>query len=309
MVVSPMHNFFESRSKRQMAGDLVIGTIGQTVHGVYGSLLLGVTGSSILAAGSLSLVASACAIGGAVVIIPAVLLRQMTYGKNTNLHFLLKLAADVTLSAAIAFAAGCIGAATLGLAMTPVGLAALSGALVFQLFNTLTKLVTSQEKETVYFSNQRFIKAMHEFILGNILLIAAGVVLPAPAAIIVPYVMICGFYAAFCDAPAKRLNKKLFGDKLNLPLYFKIPRDILYPALVAFTVGCMAGIAGGLSLATGHLTFMLLNKLNTMIVKCANADQQSVPFSYTDNSDTIRAYRAARIAKIDSNLAAPTLAF
>ena len=281
MVVSPMHNFFESRSKRQMAGDLVIGTIGQTVHGVYGSLLLGVTGSSILAAGSLSLVASACAIGGAVVIIPAVLLRQMTYGKNTNLHFLLKLAADVTLSAAIAFAAGCIGAATLGLAMTPVGLAALSGALVFQLFNTLTKLVTSQEKETVYFSNQRFIKAMHEFILGNILLIAAGVVLPAPAAIIVPY----------------------------LPLYFKIPRDILYPALVAFTVGCMAGIAGGLSLATGHLTFMLLNKLNTMIVKCANADQQSVPFSYTDNSDTIRAYRAARIAKIDSNLAAPTLAF
>jgi hypothetical protein len=136
---SEMPSFFNRRTNLQVVGDLAVGAIGGLKNGFGGTLILG--GMGITIATPIAGVAMACALGGMLTIIPAIYLYEELFRCPSNTPFLVKAATDMVVRAAFAFGSGCLGAAILGFAMVPVGLAALTASFTFGLLSTLTGLI------------------------------------------------------------------------------------------------------------------------------------------------------------------------
>lgn len=135
-----MTNFFSRRNALGLGCDVAVGAVNGMSNGLFGSLLLTAAGSTLVV-GSIAAVATACALGGAIAIIPAILLREQLVGSvrsNVNTSFLLRIATNTMLRTALAFSAGFIGAAIMGLAITPVVLSAMTGTLAFGLLSAIT---------------------------------------------------------------------------------------------------------------------------------------------------------------------------
>ncbi|WP_019217537.1 hypothetical protein [Legionella tunisiensis] len=72
-----MTDFFKDRTKLQLAGDVALGALGGARKGVFGSLLLSAAESSIPTLGTIATMAGACALGGALLIVPAMVVHKM----------------------------------------------------------------------------------------------------------------------------------------------------------------------------------------------------------------------------------------
>lgn len=134
-----MPRFFNHRSNFQVVGDAAVAGINGFKNGAAGKVLLTVTGMGIAA--PITAVATACAIGAALTIIPAMYLYEEFFKVPRHAPFLAKMGADILFKSALAFASGCLGAAILGLAIAPIGLAALSASLTFGLLDVMTHLI------------------------------------------------------------------------------------------------------------------------------------------------------------------------
>ncbi|KTC96232.1 hypothetical protein [Legionella feeleii] len=134
-----MSKFFE-RTKKQLVGDVAVGAIGGAKNGVFGNLLLA-AGNHMVTVESLSTLAGACALGGALTIIPAMIAHNWLFAnKNSDTSFLMKIA-TVGFRGGFAFISGCTGAAVLGLAIIPTGLTSLTASLTFSLLVLMTRMI------------------------------------------------------------------------------------------------------------------------------------------------------------------------
>lgn len=136
-----MPNFFERRNALELARDLAIGAVGGAKNGVIGSLILSAGAGTTFAVGSLTAVATACALGGAIAIIPALWMHQTFLEEPANAPFLMRVTTSLSFRAAVAFSSACIGAAIFGLAMIPTGLTALTASLTLGLFSALANAI------------------------------------------------------------------------------------------------------------------------------------------------------------------------
>ncbi|MCC5015389.1 MULTISPECIES: hypothetical protein [unclassified Legionella] len=130
-------------SSCKLVGEMVNGALNGAKNGVLGSLLLAsAAGSSIPAIGSLGAVAGACALGAALMIIPAILVYNKLVADPDGSSFLLHTTPTlVALRAGLAFASGCAGAAILGLAVVPLGLTCLSASLTLGVLDLINHLI------------------------------------------------------------------------------------------------------------------------------------------------------------------------
>ncbi|WP_133136831.1 hypothetical protein [Legionella rowbothamii] len=133
-----MTNFFRSRQTKQLIGDVGIGALHTAKNGVFGGLLIGATVPTI---GSLVMTASAAALGGALLVIPA----MMAYKAFINTEYFdksfLTYMENTGFKAAFAFTAGCLGAAILGTAILQVGVACLAASITFSLLAKMTQMI------------------------------------------------------------------------------------------------------------------------------------------------------------------------
>ncbi len=133
-----MTDFFNSRTRSQLVGDVGVGALNAAKNGIFGGLLIGATLPTI---GSLVMTASAAALGGALLVIPA----MMAYKASINAeHYdtsFFKYMENTGFKAAFSFTAGCLGAAILGTAILQVGLACLAASLTFSLLNKMTQMI------------------------------------------------------------------------------------------------------------------------------------------------------------------------
>jgi hypothetical protein len=136
MMRAQQKNYLSRRNSLGLFTDMCTGASKGAKYGLFGTLLLSASGVA-LGAGSLPALVSAAAIGGAIAILPAIILRDNLEFASNNSNFFLKLTSNAVFSTGFAFAAGYIGAAIMGLAATPAALTALSGALAFVFINVL----------------------------------------------------------------------------------------------------------------------------------------------------------------------------
>ena len=135
-----MTDFFRSRQSKQLVGDVGVGALNAAKNGVFGGLLIGAT---IPTVGSLVMTASAAALGGALLVIPA----MMAYKAFINADYFdtsssfLDFMENTGFRPAFAFNAGCMGAAILGTAILQVGVACLAASLTFSLLNKVTQMI------------------------------------------------------------------------------------------------------------------------------------------------------------------------
>ena len=129
--------FFQRRNRLGLGTDIAMGAFKGMEFGLFGHLFVTASGVTV-AAGSLTALTTACAVGGAIAIIPAIVLSEKL-GYPYHFSFLLEIATATVFRAAFAIGAGCIGAALMGLAITPTVLTALTVPLAYGLINMLTQ--------------------------------------------------------------------------------------------------------------------------------------------------------------------------
>lgn len=134
-----MPKFF-NRTSLQLVGDVAIGAIGSARNGVLGSFLLA-TGNHMVTVETLATMAGACALGGALTIIPAIIAHNLLFGNKKNDSSFLMQMATVGFRGGFAFVSGCTGAAILGLAIVPTGLTSLTASLTFSLLVVMTNMI------------------------------------------------------------------------------------------------------------------------------------------------------------------------
>ena len=144
-----MTSFFERRSKLGLAVDVAIGSFKGFELVAFGSLpsILAAEYSSNIAlatvgASPILALAGACALGGAISILPILYLREATrnllgINNNHDQDFMLKAATNLSFNALFAVSSAAIGAATLGFALTPAVTTALAGAFVLQILKVI----------------------------------------------------------------------------------------------------------------------------------------------------------------------------
>lgn len=160
-----MANFFrKKRTPLQIVGDVAVGAIRSAENGVFGSLLLSAAGNQVPhSVASLSTLAWTCALGGAVVVIPAMIAHQMLFDDptrdNTFPAQLGIMIANTCFKAGVAFVSGCMGAAILGFAMTPVGITSLTASLTFSLISLTTRMIIEAAAPSPR-TNDHFLAAM-----------------------------------------------------------------------------------------------------------------------------------------------------
>ncbi|CAM4454130.1 MAG: hypothetical protein LEGION0403_FIIPPAGN_01248 [Legionella sp.] len=133
-----MTNFFRRRHTKQLVGDVGVGALNAAKNGVFGGLLIGATAPTV---GALVMTASAAALGGALLVIPA----MMAYKTFINAEYFdssfLTYMENTGFKAAFAFTAGCLGAAILGTAILQAGVACLAASLTFSLLGKMTQMI------------------------------------------------------------------------------------------------------------------------------------------------------------------------
>lgn len=147
-----MTDFFKKRTTLQLAGDVAVGALGGARKGVLGTLLLSAAENSLPTVGTIATMAGACALGGALLIIPAMVAHKMLFSEpKSDVSFLanmVTLTTGVCFNAAFAFTSACVGAAVLGLAMTPVALTSLTASLTFGLLGLMSRLIIEATRPT-----------------------------------------------------------------------------------------------------------------------------------------------------------------
>lgn len=128
-------------TKLRLFGDVAIGAIGGAKNGAFGSLLLAAARNNMLAVGTLSMTAGACALGGALMIIPGMLAHDWLFDNKSDVSFLMQVA-NTGFRAGLAFVGGCAGAAILGMAIVPIGLTSLTASLTFSLLSVIVHMIT-----------------------------------------------------------------------------------------------------------------------------------------------------------------------
>lgn len=129
-----MPGFFSRRSGLGLGLDVLSGSYAGLKQGFFGSLFLTASGGALVSS-AMTAAVGACALGGAIVILPAIFLKQALMDNITStvaLSFM-----DPLLNFAFSFAAGYVGATILGLAAMPVALTALSGAIMLYCLSNL----------------------------------------------------------------------------------------------------------------------------------------------------------------------------
>ena len=146
-----MTGFFNRRSYLGLAVDTASGSFKgftlSTVGSLTSTLATEYSSSHIALAaagtGPILAMAGACALGGAVAILPILYLREATRnvlginGHDFNQHFMLNVTTNASFDAIFAVSAACIGAAILGYALAPVVTTALTGALAFEVLKAI----------------------------------------------------------------------------------------------------------------------------------------------------------------------------
>ncbi|WP_058533055.1 hypothetical protein [Legionella saoudiensis] len=152
-----MTDFFNSRTRSQLVGDVGVGALNAAKNGIFGGLLIGATLPTI---GSLVMTASAAALGGALLVIPA----MMAYKASINAeHFdssFFTYMENTGFKAAFSFTAGCLGAAILGTAILQVGLACLAASLTFSLLNKMTQMIIDATAPSKYSPENHLVARM-----------------------------------------------------------------------------------------------------------------------------------------------------
>ncbi|MFJ1268867.1 hypothetical protein ACD661_09895 [Legionella lytica] len=133
-----MTDFFRKHSTTQLIGEVGIGALNTAKKGVLGGLLIGATAPTI---GSLVMTASAAALGGALLVIPAMIAYKALLNNEYLDHSFLSYMEHTGFKAAFAFTAGCLGAAILGTAILQVGLACLTASLTFSLIGKMNNMI------------------------------------------------------------------------------------------------------------------------------------------------------------------------
>jgi hypothetical protein len=129
-------NYFSRRNYLGLACDVTYGALKSAQTGLFGQLFLTAAGTVVIGS-SLLAITMACAAGGAIASIPALMLREQLNINRPNSNFLLQIASDTTFRMAFAFGAGMIGALIMGLAATPLALTAMTAPFVFGVFNAI----------------------------------------------------------------------------------------------------------------------------------------------------------------------------
>jgi hypothetical protein len=136
-------NFFKRRNNLGIITDVAIGAARGLEYGVCGNLLLTTAGYT-LGGISVTAMAAAGAVGGAIVIIPYLLvlspLMESLFdedGHYEDMNLILRAAFETAASSVFIAGAGLVGAAIMGLALTPVVLSGLSANLAFKCFHLL----------------------------------------------------------------------------------------------------------------------------------------------------------------------------
>jgi hypothetical protein len=133
-----MTDFFRGRQINQLVGDVGVGALNTAKNGVFGGLLIGATVPTI---GSLVMTASAAALGGALLVIPAMMAYKAFINADYFDRSLLAYIENTGFRAAFAFTAGCLGAAILGTAILQVGVSCLAASLTFSLLAKMTQII------------------------------------------------------------------------------------------------------------------------------------------------------------------------
>ena len=134
-----MTKFFPYKTNTNTAFDIARGALGNAKNALAGAPISAYLGSSVLATNSLATLVGACALGGAILIVPAMIAhKQLGLNPTGTLTLGLK--------PLFAFASACIGAALCGLAVLAVAKAALIGSLTFLLIIQLTNAMNRSEQ-------------------------------------------------------------------------------------------------------------------------------------------------------------------
>jgi hypothetical protein len=134
-----MPRFFNHRSNLQVVGDVAVSGLHGLRNGALGKLLLAASGTTIAA--PITAVATACAVGGMLTIIPAMYIYQQFFKAPDNAPFMVKVGTDLMFKTALAAGSACLGAAVMGMAMSPIVLAGLSTTLTLGLLGLMTSLI------------------------------------------------------------------------------------------------------------------------------------------------------------------------
>lgn len=140
-----MTDFFRRRQTKQLIGDIGVGAMNTAKNGVFGGLLIGATIPTI---GSLVMTAGAAALGGALLVIPAMMAYKAFIDNNYFDNSFLSYMENTGFKAAFAFTAGCLGAAILGTAILQVGIACLTASLAFSLLSKVTQMIIGATTDT-----------------------------------------------------------------------------------------------------------------------------------------------------------------
>jgi len=127
------------RNTLGIASDIGLGAFKCAQYGLFGDLFLTAAGCT-LGGISITAMATAGAAGGAILVIPFILLSEQLedYLLNRNSNFILRAVGETVMKGAFAAAAGLVGAAIMGLALTPVVLSTVSATLAFGFINLIT---------------------------------------------------------------------------------------------------------------------------------------------------------------------------
>ena len=135
-----MPRFFNHRGNLQVIGDIAVAGLHGLKNGAIGTMVLTTT-AGLAFVGPLTAVATACALGAALTIIPALYLYNSYFKMSSNDPFIVKAGVETFFRGALAFSSACLGAAILGYALAPIGLTALTGSLTFSLLKAITNLI------------------------------------------------------------------------------------------------------------------------------------------------------------------------
>lgn len=138
--------FEHERTSSQLMGDVAIGSLYGARNGAVGGLFL-VASTVGMSLGFVGAMSAACAVGAAIIVIPAMAIHS-SFMRYSELSGFLLLAGSILLKTAFAVAAACIGAAILGLPIlyfaSPVALTAMSFAISNYTNGLITELSAPQ---------------------------------------------------------------------------------------------------------------------------------------------------------------------
>ncbi|PJD92412.1 MAG: hypothetical protein CK424_05775 [Legionella sp.] len=155
-----MTKFFPYKTNTHIAFDIAKGALSSAKNVLIGAPMSAYLGSSVLATSSLATVVGACALGGALLIVPLMILQKKSqysppqYSLREQQDFNSRVTR--ALHVAFVFGSACLGAAVCGLAILTVAKAALMGSLTMFILSSLMTKLNSIERDLQINSLSRY---------------------------------------------------------------------------------------------------------------------------------------------------------